>query len=579
MICRFSTGQALSRLFSARIETGFLPRSVRGGPITVHHGKSTVCCRAMDCPPAKADIASRSPVSSNETLIPVGSSESNDHELKIKKQESNFRYIRRKYMFNRHLTNENTRYDEIIMMRSAHSRQIRSAGIMQSDSLCGLRRVMWLLLATVLLGLGQPATAQMVEADFEVDIVAARSDDGLGNPKVDIYTRVPITQMSFINSSSGFTAGYEVKLDAIEWSENDRLRNLVQSRIWNANVTVNSYEETQSDARHDFTTQTLAIDPGKYLFEFEVSDQNSNRTYVRSVPVTVREMEGAVALSDITLIDSYDETDFTIIPRVNTRIGSDEAGFQIFYEIYADDQRDLDVTRVVRRTRMDGTAPIIPADMPEGEVVEPGVVLTEEELVSVSTSTNQFIVTVPMEELKVGAYSVELTVSDPATGEIFDAAERHFMVEWNGLATHIQNLDDAIAQMEYIAEARDLNFIQEAPNEVERVKRFENFWDKRDPTPGTQRNERMEAYYYRINAANRNYGVSITDGWRTDRGYVLVRFGEPDHIRRKPHSFDYEPYEIWTFERIGRQFIFVDKTGFGDYELLFNVWDERTRLY
>ena len=426
--------------------------------------------------------------------------------------------------------------------------------------------------------LAPAASAQLVEADFEVDVVVARSADGTNSPKVDIYTRVPVTQMSFINSSNGFTAGYEVKLDAIEWSANDRLRNLVQSRIWSANVTVHTYEETQSDRKYDFTTQTLAIDPGKYLFEFEVSDRNSNRTYVRSIPVTVREMDGAVAVSDVTLIDSYNEKDFTIVPRVNARVASDEAGFQLFYEVYSDRARNLAVTRLVRRTRMDGTAPIAPAAVAAGEVVQPEIALTEEETVRVNTK-NQFIVTVPMDDLKVGAYTVELTITDPATGTVLDKAERPFVVEWNGLANHIRNLDDAIAQLEYIAEPRDLNFIREAPNQVERVKRFENFWEKRDPTPGTRRNERMEAYYYRINAANRNYGVSIMDGWKTDRGFVLVRFGEPDHIRRKPHSFDYEPYEIWTFERIGRQFIFVDKTGFGDYELLFNVWDERTRLY
>ena len=480
-------------------------------------------------------------------------------------------------MFSRLSTHKHTRYDEAKMMRPAHAISTDATLPTWVSMLRRLGQAMALM--AFLVGFSQPALAQIAEADFEVDIIASRSDDVLNSPKVDIYTRVPITQMSFINSSSGFTAGYEVKLDAIEWSEDDRLRNLVQSRIWNANVTVNSYLETQSDARHDFTTQTLAIDPGKYLFEFEVSDRNSNRTYVRSVPVTVREMDGEVAVSDVTLIDSYDETDFTIVPRVDMRIGSDEAGFQIFYEIYSDADRELDVTRVVRRTRMDGTAPVMPTNMPEGEVVESDIVVTQEDMVRVNTTRNQFIVTVPMQDLKVGAYSVALTVSDSVTGEVFDSAEQSFMVEWNGLASHIQNLEDAIAQMEYIAEARDLNFIQEAPDEVERIKRFENFWDKRDPTPGTLRNERMEAYYYRINAANRNYGVSITEGWKTDRGYVLVRFGEPDHIRRKPHSFDYEPYEIWTFERIGRQFIFVDKTGFGDYELLFNVWDERTRLY
>jgi GWxTD domain-containing protein len=424
-----------------------------------------------------------------------------------------------------------------------------------------------------------PSIAQMVDADFEVDIVAARSDDGLGRPKVDIYTRVPVTQMSFVRSATGFTAGYDITLDAIEWDEEDRLRNLVQSRIWSATVTANAFQETQTESRFDVTTQTLAIDPGKYLFEFEVADRNSNRTYVRSVPVTVRPMSGAVALSDITMVESYDEADFSIVPRVDARVGSDEAGFQAFYEMYVDGERQLMVTRTVRPSRMDGMDAIPRRTTVEGEEMEPTVEIVEQEQITVSTATSQFIVTVPMEDLKVGAHILEVSISDPVSGIVYAKAERPFMVEWNGLASHIENLDDAIAQLEYIAEARDLNFIREAPNEAERIKRFETFWDKRDPTPGTVRNERMEAYYYRINAANRDYGVSILDGWKTDRGYVLVRFGEPDHIRRKPHSFDYEPYEIWTFERIGRQFIFVDKTGFGDYELLFNVWDERTRLY
>ncbi|MDA1333293.1 MAG: GWxTD domain-containing protein, partial [Bacteroidetes bacterium] len=454
--------------------------------------------------------------------------------------------------------------------------------IVQGRSASLKDRTRWLgrlaLMLVLLTGFSwQQASAQMVTADFEVDVVTGRMDDGSGAPKVDIYTRVPITQMSFVNSATGFSAGYEVKLDAIVWSDDDRLRNLVQSRIWDASVTVNSYQETQLDDRHDFTTQTISLDPGKYLFEFEVSDRNSNRTYVRSVPVTVRPMNGDVSVSDVTLIESYDDTDFTIIPRVNARVGSDEGGFRVFYEVYSSQARDLDVTRVIRRTLMDGSLAEIPEDVPEGEIIDTDVVLTEEESIGVNTVKNQFIVTVPIEDFRVGAYSIELAVSDPLTGEVLDRTERQFVVEWNGLANHIEDIDDAIAQMEYIAEPRDLNFIKDAPNQVERIKRFENFWEKRDPTPGTRRNERMEAYYYRINAANRNYGA-VREGWRTDRGFVLVRFGEPDHIRRKPHSFDYEPYEIWVFERIGRQFIFVDKTGFGDYQLPFNVWDERTRL-
>jgi len=420
--------------------------------------------------------------------------------------------------------------------------------------------------------------AQVVVPDFEVDVVTVKGEDDPSETRVDIYTRVPITQISFINTPDGFTAGYEVKLDAIEWSDDNRLRNVVQSRIWDASVVVNAYAETQADARYDFTTQSLSLIPGKYLFEFEVADRNSNQTYVRSLPVVVKPMDAAVALSDITLLESYDEEDFTIVPRVNSRVGSDEGGFRVFYEVYSEDETDLSIIQEIRRTKEDGSANVLPEDIANGEIVETDLVYTKEELATLKNVKNQYIVTVPMEDFRVGTYSMRVTLYDAVSGDEIDTSERQFVVQWNGLADHIEDIDDAIAQMEYIAKKRDLSFIQDAPNQVERIQRFRNFWNKRDPTPGTRRNERMEEYYYRIAAANQNYGA-VREGWKTDRGFVLVRFGEPDHVRRKPHSFDYEPYEIWVYERVGRQFIFVDKTGFGDYELLVPVWDERTRLY
>lgn len=421
------------------------------------------------------------------------------------------------------------------------------------------------------------AQAQFLSQDFEVDVVAVRNEDGESGTRIDVYTRVPIIRVSFINTPDGFTAGYQIKLDAVEWSDNDRLRNLVESKIWEANLVVDSYSETQLDNRFDFTTQSISLEPGRYLFEFELSDRNSNQTYLRSIPVMVRALDGDIAISDITLLDSYDETDFTIVPRVSSRVGSDEGGFQVFYEVYSAGDRDVTITQEIRRTREDGTATIDPQDVSDGEVVETDLVFTKEELASLTSAKSQYIVTVPMDDFRVGTYSIRVTISG-LTGDILDTVERRFVVQWNGLDAHIQDIDDAIAQLEYMAERRELSFILDAPNQVERLQRFQNFWNKRDPTPGTKRNERMEEYYYRIAAANQNYGA-VREGWKTDRGYVLVRFGEPDHVRKKPHSFDYEPYEIWEYQRIGRQFVFIDKTGFGDFQLLNPVWDERTRLY
>ena len=77
----------------------------------------------------------------------------------------------------------------------------------------------------------------------------------------------------------------------------------------------------------------------------------------------------------------------------------------------------------------------------------------------------------------------------------------------------------------------------------------------------------MEEYYSRVDYANRNY-ASFTEGWRTDRGMVFIRFGPPQNIERHPFDADTKPYEVWYYYNQNREFIFVDETGFGDYRLL-----------
>src|SRR5262245_56994733 len=55
------------------------------------------------------------------------------------------------------------------------------------------------------------------------------------------------------------------------------------------------------------------------------------------------------------------------------------------------------------------------------------------------------------------------------------------------------------------------------------------FWERRDPTPGTVENEYRDEHYRRIARANEKF-TTATDGWRTDRGKMYIRLGEPDNI-------------------------------------------------
>ena len=99
------------------------------------------------------------------------------------------------------------------------------------------------------------------------------------------------------------------------------------------------------------------------------------------------------------------------------------------------------------------------------------------------------------------------------------------------------------------------------------------FWAKRDPTPGTTRNEEREGFYQRIAEANRRYregGSSAVPGWRTDRGRIFIKYGPPDEVLERHQSASSPPYEVWKYTRVrALKYVFMDLTRFGNYALIY----------
>jgi len=116
----------------------------------------------------------------------------------------------------------------------------------------------------------------------------------------------------------------------------------------------------------------------------------------------------------------------------------------------------------------------------------------------------------------------------------------------------------------------------------ERNKFIEQFWQRRDPTPGTPQNEFKEEHYRRIAYANERY-ASTVEGWKTDRGRIYIVFGPPDEVESHPSGGRYRrpanegggdvetvPFEKWQYkyiEGVGTQVVmeFVDPNRNGEY--------------
>src|SRR5258708_8750607 len=88
-------------------------------------------------------------------------------------------------------------------------------------------------------------------------------------------------------------------------------------------------------------------------------------------------------------------------------------------------------------------------------------------------------------------------------------------------------------EVPYITTSEERAAFKKLATDEEREQFIEQFWERRNPSPGSPENEFKEEYYRRIAYANEHY-ASGTPGWRTDRGRIYITYGPADEIESHP---------------------------------------------
>ncbi|HSR51890.1 MAG TPA: GWxTD domain-containing protein [Acidobacteriota bacterium] len=148
----------------------------------------------------------------------------------------------------------------------------------------------------------------------------------------------------------------------------------------------------------------------------------------------------------------------------------------------------------------------------------------------------------------------------------------------------------------YIITEEEREVFEELSTAEEKDAFIEQFWRRRDKTPGSGANETRQEHYRRIAYANEHFKSGI-DGWATDRGRIYIVLGPPDSIERHPTGGRYArplkegggtttalPYEVWTYnyvEHLGRaaQIEFVDPLSTGEYRIALHDSEKDALLY
>ncbi|HWP81612.1 MAG TPA: GWxTD domain-containing protein [Bacteroidota bacterium] len=182
-----------------------------------------------------------------------------------------------------------------------------------------------------------------------------------------------------------------------------------------------------------------------------------------------------------------------------------------------------------------------------------------------STGWKVLFIPLPLEKLiPWPRYKIHLTV---VSGTSKKEETYYFGIAWPNRPRSLSDPKTALEALSHIASDSEMTAIQSG-SFGNMARAFVNFWRKYDPDTTSVYNEVMEEYYQRVDKAIEKFSsLKNQDGFKTDRGRIMILFGPPSRTNRVLAT-DNTLLEIWTYDNIGRRFTFADRGRSGNFILV-----------
>jgi GWxTD domain-containing protein len=384
----------------------------------------------------------------------------------------------------------------------------------------------------------------IVKVKYYQDFLNFRSPKP-GITRLDIFLEVPYNEIQFVKKDDLFESKYTATVSVFAEDK----EKLIEEKTWDEKIDVKDFPHTTSPTNFNISIKSFELPPGKYFIRTSIEDKDSRKNFVSTNMFTIRDFSTLPNLSDLMLIAKQTMVGGSnkILPNVTRDISVQKDGIPLFFELYSDSPCKVILEFYVSDK-------------------EKKIIYSDTMARNIDSGKTQMFHNVMVKGLGLGIYLIGVSLKD-TNNKIIATTIKSFQSRWVGVPSVINDLDKAIAQLVYIASSSEKNYIESATDKEEKIKRYLEFWKKKNPNPAEEDNRVFDEYYRRINYANENFS-HYTEGWRTDRGMVYITLGPPNNIDRHPFDYDSKPYEVWEYYEINQQFVFMDENGFGDYRLL-----------
>jgi GWxTD domain-containing protein len=403
----------------------------------------------------------------------------------------------------------------------------------------------------------QPAGAPGAHTAF--GLYANAFLDSTRAPATRVTVEVPFRNLIFFKKQGVYDTRYEVYL-SIWNAEGD----LVGTYVIQGSATVQSYEETRKRELRSRTSRVLRLQPGEYEIEGTLRVKQTQIAARRSVALRVPDfLASGIGFGT------------PLIMMVPTRGLVSFATWRDFQAAHPTapafvDSSDMDAfdRQPILRFELFLEQPVaepIPCNL-YYEVVDAAhhQVAYGKREVMITGRNDAWVVGFNVDQWEPGRYTVNLrAITRSPERDATASADLRIDVTRAMLGP---KFDETLEILALIAPKDELEGLRDA-QPSERAAEWAKFWKTRDPDPSTDSNEALQQYIARVRYVEEHFS-QLGAGWRSDRGRIFIRFGQPEQIDRAADQRGQGDYEIWRYYSLDLTFVFYDMFGVGDYRLV-----------
>lgn len=377
--------------------------------------------------------------------------------------------------------------------------------------------------------------------------------------RLEVYYKLFNSGLSYRKENGAYVAEYEVEV--LVYHDGDQ----VAGTTFKETYSVESYPRTLSLTDFILNQINVKMDkPGAYQLTLRLRDLRSGHAATTEhsfdIPDSPDEwecsrLEFARSIQQSRDTSQFHKSGFLVVPSVTRSYGGEsQLECPVYLEVYApEDARGKPLRLEIACQDAFGTRKF--------NVAVP---------VECAGRMTPVTAVLPVASLLPGRYTVFLKLTRKDGGTPLYTDEDWFEILWSMYTLLRADFPTAVEQLRYISSEEERKSLLETPDTL-RNQSWEAFWEKRDPTPGSPNNEYRDEFYRRLRYCIATFTVGDQAGWRTDRGMIYIRYGEPDEVEQ--HPFDMEgypynaPWQVWRYYQSNLEFVFVDNRGSGNYEL------------